>query len=182
MDNTKGADPLLLAGKVLTIIMQIAMGIGALALLIGIPALFIFQSDIAAELASEVGEQAADFPLLTVAALMGMAVIAVGLIFMFFDRLRKIIGTVGEGDPFAPANARRLNAMAWLLLGVQVIAIPMAGLGLTLAKWADETGHEGITIDAGLDLTGILMVVVLFILARVFRIGAAMRDDLEGTV
>ena len=182
MENTKGTDPLLLAGKVLTIIMQIAMGIAGIALLIGIPALFIFQSDIAAELAAEVGEQAAELPLLSIAALMAMAVVVVGMIFLFFDRLRKIIGTVGEGDPFAPANAQRLNAMAWLLLGVQIIAIPMAGVGLTLAKWADATGHESITIDAGLDLTGILMVVVLFILARVFRIGAAMREDLEGTV
>ena len=32
------------------------------------------------------------------------------------------------------------------------------------------------------DLTGFLIVLVLFILARVFRHGAAMREDLEGTV
>ena len=31
-------------------------------------------------------------------------------------------------------------------------------------------------------LPGILMVIILFILARVFRHGAAMREDLEGTV
>jgi Fe-S cluster assembly ATPase SufC len=34
----------------------------------------------------------------------------------------------------------------------------------------------------GLDMTGILLVIILFILARVFRHGAAMREDLEGTV
>jgi hypothetical protein len=31
-------------------------------------------------------------------------------------------------------------------------------------------------------LSGLLLVLVLFILARVFRVGAAMRDDLEGTI
>ena len=96
--------------------------------------------------------------------------------------LRRIIGTVGEGDPFAPVNADRLSMMAWLLLGVQILMLPAAGLGLMLAKWADKVDHADVNINAGLDLTGILMVLVLFILARVFRHGAAMREDLEGTV
>lgn len=32
------------------------------------------------------------------------------------------------------------------------------------------------------DLGGIILAITLFILARVFRQGAAMRNDLEGTV
>ena len=51
---------------------------------------------------------------------------------------------------------------------------------LYIAKLFED--HDGVTIDAGLDLSGIVLVVVLFILARVFRHGAAMRADLEGTV
>ena len=42
--------------------------------------------------------------------------------------------------------------------------------------------NADITIDAGLDIEGILLALILFILARVFRHGARMRDDLEGTV
>ena len=36
--------------------------------------------------------------------------------------------------------------------------------------------------DGGLDGGSILLTLILFILARVFRHGAAMREDLEGTV
>ena len=41
---------------------------------------------------------------------------------------------------------------------------------------------DDITVDAGLDVSGILLVVILFILARVFRHGTTMREELEGTV
>lgn len=182
MTNIRQNDPLLLAGKIMTIIMQIACGIAAIALAIAIPVLLLFQGRIAAEIAVELGEQAGEFPLMSIMALLAVVAIAVVLIYLFFDRLRRIIGTVGDGDPFAPANAERLSAMAWLLLGVQIVMVPVAAIGLSIVEWADEVGQEGITFDAGLDLTGILMVIVLFILARVFRIGAAMREDLEGTV
>jgi len=37
-------------------------------------------------------------------------------------------------------------------------------------------------IDGGLDGGSILLILILFILARVFREGARMRDELEGTV
>ena len=112
--------------------------------------------------------------------LIGLAIVA--MLFVFFGSLRKIINTVGEGDPFAPANANRLSLMGWLMLGVQLLLIPALGLGLLLAKYADEMEHSSITIDAGLDMEGILLVIILFILSRVFRHGAAMREDLEGTV
>ena len=72
--------------------------------------------------------------------------------------------------------------MAWLLLATQVLMIPVAGFGLMVAKWADEVENANVTIDAGLDIEGLLMVIVLFILARVFKHGASMREDLEGTV
>ena len=44
------------------------------------------------------------------------------------------------------------------------------------------TGPAGTIQSNVFSLSGILMVLVLFILARVFRHGAAMREDLEGTV
>ncbi|MBH5321648.1 DUF2975 domain-containing protein [Aurantiacibacter sediminis] len=180
--STRPNDLLLVSGKALTILMQIFMSIAAFALLITIPVLLFYQADIAAELTAELGQEITDFPLPTIIALLVMALMVVALVFAFFDQLRRIINTVGHGDPFAPQNARRLGNMGWLLLVVQLLMIPISGAGLTVAKWADEVGHEDITVDAGLDLTGILMVIVLFILARVFKRGAEMRDDLEGTV
>lgn len=178
----KPNDILLLAGKVLTFLMQAIMAIAAIALPVSAVILLFVSGDIPAEIASETGAEVGPFPLVAVLGLLACAFAIVAMIFVFFGKLRAIIRTVGEGDPFVPENADRLSFMAWLLLAVQVLMLPAAGLGLILAKWADEIEHADITIDAGLDLTGILMVIVLFILARVFKHGAAMREDLEGTV
>lgn len=175
-------DPLLLAGKVLTIIMQGFMALAGAILAIMIPVVIFFQDEINTEIAAEHGEKIADFPTLAIVGLFALAIAAVTMVFVFFGKLRAIIGTVGERDPFVPENADRLSVMAWLLLAVQVLMIPIGGLGLLVVKWADEIEHTNVTIDAGLDLTGILMVITLFILARVFKHGAAMREDLEGTV
>lgn len=175
-------DPLLLAGKVLTIIMQGFMVLAGAVLAIMIPVVIFFQDEINTEIAAEHAEKIADFPTLPIVGLFALVIAAVAMVFVFFGKLRAIIGTVGERDPFVPENADRLSVMAWLLLAVQVLMIPIGGLGLLLAKWADEIEHTNVTIDAGLDLTGILMVITLFILARVFKHGAAMREDLEGTV
>ena len=180
--STRPNDLLLIGGKILTVIMQIAMGIAGIAIIVGAAALVIFGSDIAAEVTKEFSGTKGDLPLL---AILGVLVIVLGVVaamFVFFAKLRQIIDTVSEGDPFVPANADRLSLMAWLLLGVQLLMLPAAGLGLFIAKWAEDIEHANVTIDAGLDLEGILMVIVLFILARVFRHGAAMREDLEGTV
>ncbi|WP_271078831.1 DUF2975 domain-containing protein [Aurantiacibacter sp. MUD61] len=183
MDTDNRPNDLLLAGgKALTVLMQGVLGIAAFALAIVIPVLLIFRETIRAELIDELGPQASDPPMAAAIAVLVLALVAVVMIFIFFGKLRKIISTVGDGDPFVPENADRLSVMAWLLLGVQLLSILIGGIGLMVAKWADEVEHADITIDAGLDFTGILMVIVLFILARVFRHGAEMRDDLEGTV
>jgi len=178
----KPNDLLLLAGQVLAIIAQIGLAIGAVAVALAVPAMIFFGDAITAEIAQETGAATSAFPLLPTIGLLALAFVAIALAFLFFRNLRAIIGSVGEGDPFAPENAERLGAMAWLLLGVQILVIPAAGLGLIVAKWADEIENANITIDAGLDLNGILLVIILFILARVFKHGAAMRADLEGTV
>ncbi|GMN01868.1 DUF2975 domain-containing protein [Erythrobacter sp. MTPC3] len=180
--RSKPNDVLLLAGKVLTFLMQGFMAIAAVAIPIA-AAVVLFMSDtindeITAEFAGAVGP----LPLLAVLGFLALALAAVVIIFVFFGKLRAIIETVGDGDPFVPENAERLTVMAWLLLFVQALSIPMAGLLLLVAKWAAPMENADVTVDAGFDLVGITMVVVLFILARVFKHGAEMRDDLEGTV
>ena len=55
----------------------------------------------------------------------------------------------------------------------------------SLATWIKAVSGEAandIDVDVGLDGGGILLILVLFILARVFRQGSAMREELEGTV
>lgn len=176
------SDLLLLAGQVIAVIVQLFMVIGAIALAIAVPAMLFLREEISAEILAETGEAATGLPVIPTLALLAIAFAMVVLIFIFFGKLRAIIASVGEGDPFVPENAGRLNLMAWLALALQLLLVPAAGLGLLLARWADQFDNQNITIDAGLDLGGIMMVIVLFILARVFKHGAAMREDLEGTI
>ncbi len=182
LNDTKPNDLLLLAGKVITYFMQAALAIGAIALLIATPALLIFRNRIFEELATKAGDLEVAFPLLQMAGVMLIGLAIVVMLFVFFGTLRKIIATVGEGDPFAPENADRLSLMGWLMLGVQLALIPATALGIALARFASQFEDSHFTVDGGLDIEGVLLVIILFILARVFRHGAAMREDLEGTV
>ena len=173
-------DPLLLVGKAIAIVMQAAMVLGAIALIVAAVGITFFTPELAAEADMEFFP--ADFPVAALVGVMLIGLAIVTMLFFFFDKLRRIIGTVGEGDPFQPANAVRLNRMAWLMIGIQLSLLPATALGMKLAEHADEMNEAQITVGRGLDLEGILLAIVLFILARVFRHGAAMRDDLEGTV
>ena len=97
----------------------------------------------------------------------------------FFRAMLAIVRSVGDGDPFIPANADRLTAMGWIMLAINIAAIPLAALGVHIASLVGEGERS---IEAGVDFGGIILILTLFILARVFRHGAAMREDLEGTV
>jgi len=178
----KPNDLLLLGGKVLAVLIQIGMAIGGIALVIGSVALIIFRENVIAEYAAEMGDPGVVFPITLLLGVMLIGLAIVAALFVFFGTLRRIIGTVGEGDPFAPANADRLSLMAWLMLGVQLLLLPATAIGVQLAQFADELDDVNLTFDSGFDVEGILIVIILFILARVFKHGAAMREDLEGTV
>ncbi len=181
--NPAGNDLLLLAGKIITVFKQIAMAIGATALIIGAGALLFYQDTISAEFIAESGNPDAVFPIFALFGVMFIGLAIVAALFVFFRKLREIINTVSDGDPFAPANSGRLHQMAWLMLAVQLLVLPAIPFALQLAKVGEEVGEDlGVNVDGGLDLSGILLVIILFILARVFRHGAAMRADLEGTV
>ncbi|MFN5759648.1 MAG: DUF2975 domain-containing protein [Sphingomonadaceae bacterium] len=108
--------------------------------------------------------------LLLVAAMSSMA-------FIWLRELRRIIDSVREANPFAPENADRLSRMAKLSLAINCIAIPT---GVVAAEIS--TRIEGAKSDFGFSLGGLLLAMVLFILARVFREGAQMKADIEGVV
>ncbi len=105
-----------------------------------------------------------------------MLVGILGLGIAFVRTLTQIILSVGEGDPFRPENADRLSRMGWIALALQgcnLVLVPVVG------AIAERIG-EGNGVDVSLD--SLVLALVLFILARVFRHGTALRDDLEGTV
>lgn len=172
-------DPLLAIARVVTWFLLIVLVFAGVVVLIAAPAVALNRADVLAEFAAKgmtTGSQiiaAIVVLLLGVAALMGLAV-------WFLRLLLKIIDSVGEGDPFAPVNAVRLNRMAWISLAGYLGSIPLGALVMWLARYARDVGEH---VNADFDLgASLLLSLVLFILARVFRHGAAMREDLEGTV
>jgi hypothetical protein len=106
-----------------------------------------------------------------------LCALMMALYLYFVLNLSRIVATVGTGDPFQPENADRLSRMAWLTVALQVC---MFGFAPLVTMIADRIGKPG----GGIDLTfdGLVLALVLFVLARVFRLGTQMRDDLEGTV
>lgn len=107
-------------------------------------------------------------------ALIGVASVPLNLIVL--RRLLEMIDTVRAGDPFVARNAERLQAIAWAMLGQQI-------LGLLVSLIAEVTSAKEHGLHVGAFSTGgWLAVILLFVLARVFAEGADMRDDLAGTV
>lgn len=92
-------------------------------------------------------------------------------------RLLAIVVTVRRGEPFVPLNAYRLQAIAWLLLALQVLSLVIGAIGEGIS-----TPAHPVHLDAGFSPSGWLAVILTFVLARVFAEGTLMREDLEGTV
>ena len=114
---------------------------------------------------------------------MGMRAIAVlGLVAIplnhaVLKRLLAIVETVRGGDPFVTANASRLQAIAWVLLALQILSLVIGAIAKAIS-----TPARPLNLDAGFSINGWLAVLLTFLLARVFSEGALMREDLEGTV
>ncbi|UVI39709.1 DUF2975 domain-containing protein [Qipengyuania spongiae] len=173
-------DVLLRFGAVLARLLQWLSALaGGVALLL-VPVVLLISQGMLPGLGGENGIDIVEASPLAAVALLAAIAASLATLFLFFGRLRAIIGTVQEGDPFIPENARRLEAMAWLLLGWEVLAVLVGLLRLHLANLVMEIDNS---LDWSFaDLDGLLVIVILFILARIFRHGAEMREDLEGTV
>ncbi|HYD14102.1 MAG TPA: DUF2975 domain-containing protein [Allosphingosinicella sp.] len=110
----------------------------------------------------------------------GIAVIGlftIPLYHLILTRLLAMVGTVREGDPFVLANAARLQTIAWILIVLQVLGLVIA----IIVRMISTPAHP-INISAGPSIAGLLAILLVFVLARVFAEGARMREDLEGTV
>lgn len=110
-------------------------------------------------------------------AIAAFGLMAVPLNHIVLTRLRRIVETVGRGDPFVASNAYRLRTIAWALLGLQLLSLVIGGIGEAISS-----REFPLHLDAGFSVSGWLAVVLTFVLARVFAEGTLMREDLEGTV
>ena len=97
-----------------------------------------------------------------------LGLVAILLNHAVLKRLLAIVDTVRSGDPFVAANAIRLQAIAWVLLALQLLSLVIAGIGKAIS-----TPVHPIQLDAGFSTSGWLAVILTFVLARVFAEGTA---------
>jgi hypothetical protein len=109
--------------------------------------------------------------------IMVLGICGVPVVHFILTRLLMIVDTVSTGNPFVAANAARLQAIAWALLGLELMHFAVGAAAASVSS-------AGVPLDIGwgFSLTRCLAVLLLFVLARVFEEGARMREDLEGTV
>jgi hypothetical protein len=108
-------------------------------------------------------------------AVLGLA--SIPLNHVVLKRLLAIVETIRGGDPFIAANATRLQAIAWVLLALNLLSIVIGAIARTVS-----TPAHPLHINAGFSINGWLAVLLTFLLARVFTEGVTMREGMKGTV
>ena len=106
-----------------------------------------------------------------------LTLVALGTIAGMAWRVLAIIDSVAKEEVFDRRNADRIEALAHGLLGLQVIAF-----AAMIMRWPIGGDINGFDVTLRPGLGAIAIVLLLFILARVFRKGAELDADLAGTV
>jgi hypothetical protein len=88
--------------------------------------------------------------------------------------LRRIFSTLTAGDPFHPDNVRRLRVIGLVLAALELDRYFVWGLSAVLPG-IDQR-------DSSFSLTAWFSVLVVFVLAEVFREGARLRREAELTI
>jgi hypothetical protein len=107
------------------------------------------------------------------------AIAALALVQLIFRALRRVVASASVGDPFIEANAAELVRVAWLLLGVELVDALIKPTVYLLAPAAVRAMMHNIV---HISVTGLFAVLLIFVLAQVFRRGSDMRAELAGTI
>ncbi|MEO0870504.1 MAG: DUF2975 domain-containing protein [Pseudomonadota bacterium] len=170
-------DWLLQSGRIGTIVFRALLWIVMAMLILALGFTVFADASYFAELESELtGKQITTSARIGFAVLVAVIILLLALAERLLQQLQRVVESVGAGDPFAPENAERLARMGWLLLASQCVAF-LATTVTAFDALSDDWDFSG-----DFSVEGLFAVILLFILARVFKHGAAMREDLEGTV
>ena len=107
------------------------------------------------------------------------AIAALTLIQLILRALRRVVASASVGDPFIEANAAELVRVAWLLLGVDVIDALLKPMVYLLAPAVVRAKMHNVV---HISITGLFAVLLIFVLAQIFRRGSDMRAELAGTI
>ena len=81
--------------------------------------------------------------------------------------LQRIVDSARAGDPFVPENGARLRRIGWLMLAINATITSIIKGGILFPP---------------VSFSAVLTVLMIFVIARIFETGAAMRRELQETV
>lgn len=157
-------------------IVRVANLIAGLVCVAGLIGSVLVADAIEARLVAKYGADLSEFTLNLLRGVVFLALPTAYAVERLCQALRAMLNTVEGGEPFASVNAARLRTIGWMLLAIQVLDLTLGAVSV----YAQSLSIDFVAWQPS--LTGWIAVLVAFVLARVFTVGAAMRDDLEGTV
>lgn len=95
-------------------------------------------------------------------------------VLVIVGRLRRIFATLTAGDPFQPDNVRRLRVIGLVLAALEIGRYVF----VAVSTWLPGVERN----EQGFSLTAWFSVLVVFVLAEVFREGARLRSEAELTI
>jgi hypothetical protein len=96
-------------------------------------------------------------------------------ILVIVGRLRRIFATLMAGDPFHPDNVSRLRMIGLALAALELIRYTFWGISIWLFPGINK-------VEPSISTTPWFSVLVVFVLAEVFREGARLRREAELTI
>jgi hypothetical protein len=112
----------------------------------------------------------------TLASGLGAAVLYLAGVLLIVGSLRRIFATLTAGDPFHPHNVSRLRLIGLTLAGLELGRYAVRAV----SAWLMPGVVRG--VDPSLSITAWFSVLVVFVLAEVFREGARLRREAELTI
>jgi hypothetical protein len=103
------------------------------------------------------------------------AVLYLAAILVIVGSLRRIFMTLTAGDPFHPDNVARLRLIGLMLAALELGRYAFWALSVWVFPGLDR-------VEPSLSLTAWFSVLVVFVLAEVFREGARLRREAELTI
>ena len=103
------------------------------------------------------------------------AALYLGGILVIVGSLRRIFTTLTAGDPFHPDNVARLRLIGLMLAALELGRYAFWAVSVWLLEGVDK-------VEPSLSLTAWFSVLVVFVLAEVFREGARLRREAELTI
>ncbi len=120
------------------------------------------------------------WPVVVPAFLIG-AVAIVGAL-MIVWRLRRLFDSFSTGEPFKKENANHLRAIWITMLGIEIMRYLLLGLTSVLMAATDTPLADSAEFELRIDFSTWGSILILIVLAEVFREGARLKEEQELTI